>query len=132
MRRLSAILPANPLQSEKVAARLRLSNKARKRLACTADRDLSESPRALAYWVGVQCAVDRLLLANKAADAQAIADWHPPRLPVGGARLMALGLLEGPIIARTLQAIERTWVEEGFPTGKDLESIVAAKVAAAR
>jgi len=132
LRRLAALLPADSLTAEKVATRLRLSNKARKRLACCADRTLSGAPRALAYWVGPQCAVDRLLLAGKADDAAAIASWTPPRLPIGGARLMAHGLPEGPIIARTIRAIEKRWVESGFPSGTALDAIVADCLAAAR
>src|SRR4051812_2594244 len=52
LRRLSALLPRDPLTADDVAARLRLSNKARKRLACAAAADLSPSPRALAYRLG--------------------------------------------------------------------------------
>ena len=124
IRRLSALLPADGIVAEKVATRLRLSNKARRRLGCIAERELSSSPQALAYWVGVQCAVDRLLLSAKAADASSIHGWHPPRLPIGGAKLMASGLPEGPVIARTLRAIEKKWVESGFPSGAALEAIV--------
>ena len=58
------MLPPDPLLAEKVAARLKLSNKARKRLACAADRELAANPEALAYRVGVECAVDRLLLGG--------------------------------------------------------------------
>jgi len=132
LRRLAALLPPEPPLVEKVAARLRLSNKARKRLACIADRDLGSSARALAYWVGVQCAVDRMLLTRQAGEAKAIAGWHPPRLPIGGAKLMALGLPEGPIIARTLRAVEQRWVADGFPTGAPFDAIVAEALAAAR
>jgi len=132
LRRLSALLPPEPLQAEKVAARLRLSNKARKRLACIADREVGGSPRALAYWVGVQCAVDRLLLNGRAGDAKGIVGWHPPRLPIGGAKLMAKGIPEGPIIARTLRAIEQRWVAEDFPAGAPFDAIVAEALAAAR
>ena len=132
LRRLSALLPADSLTAEKVATRLRLSNKARKRLACCADRTLSSAPQALAYWVGPQCAVDRLLLAGKADDAASIAGWTPPRMPIGGAKLMAHGIPEGPVIARTIRAIEKRWVEAGFPSGAPFEAIVADCLAAAR
>ena len=132
LRRLSALLPADALAAEKVATRLRLSNKARKRLACCADRSLSNTPQALAYWVGPQCAVDRLLLAGRAQEAASLAGWAPPRLPIGGAKLMAHGLPEGPVIARTIRAIEKRWVEDGFPTGAALDAIVADCLAAVR
>nr|NUR38170.1 CCA tRNA nucleotidyltransferase [Sphingomonas sp.] len=132
LRRLAALLPANSLVAENVAARLRLSNKARRRLACSAARDTGADPRSLAYRVGVGCALDRLLLANQAEDAAAIADWHPPRLPIGGGTLIKRGLPEGPIVAQTLRRIENRWVEAGFPTGEALEEIVESSLVDAR
>ena len=44
LRRFSALLPAEPMLAEKVAARLKLSNKARKRLACAAARRPGQQP----------------------------------------------------------------------------------------
>jgi len=132
LRRLAALLPADATIAGKVGTRLRLSNRARKRLTCAADRDLSTAPEALAYWVGTDCAVDRLLLSGEAADAAAIRDLHPPRLPIGGAKLMSRGLPEGPIIARTLRAIEKRWVESGFPGGQEFNLIVDECLSAAR
>jgi poly(A) polymerase len=132
LRRLAALLPSDPIIAEDVGARLRLSNKARKRLACSADQDTGANPQALAYRVGVVCALDRLLLANKADEAAAIADWHPPRLPIGGGTLIKRGLPEGPIVARTLRRIENRWVDAGFPTGEALEEIVESSLADAR
>lgn len=125
LRRLASLLPRDPALAETIAARLKLSNKARKRLACAASDDLEALPQALAYHVGTECAVDRLLLAGDSDAARAIAVWKPPRLPIGGGTLMARGLPEGPIIARTLRSIERRWVEAGFPKGEELERIVA-------
>jgi poly(A) polymerase len=131
LRRLAALLPEDPLIAEDVATRLRLSNKARKRLACIASRDVGAAPQALAYRVGVSCAVDRLLLTGKAEEAAAIADWHAPRLPIGGGLLIKRGLPEGPIVAQTLRRIENLWVEAGFPTGEALEKIVESSLAEA-
>jgi poly(A) polymerase len=132
LRRLSALLPRDPLTAEKVAARLKLSNRARKRLACAASPELFSSPRSLAYRVGSECAVDRLLLAGQAHEARAIANWKPPRLPVSGGSLIARGLVEGPIVAKTLRQIEQRWVEAGFPAGDALETIVSESLAAAK
>jgi len=125
LRRLAALLPRDPGLAEAVAARLKLSNKARKRLACAAGEENSSSPEAMAYRLGTSCAVDRLLLSEQAADARRIAKWHPPRLPIGGGLLIARGLSEGPIVARTLRQIEKRWVEAGFPAGDELEAIVS-------
>ena len=117
LRRLAALLPRDPMVAEKVAARLKLSNAARKRAACAASESLDISPQALAYRCGVDCAVDRLLLAGQVEHARTIKDWTPPRLPIGGGALIQRGLTEGPVVARTLRLIEDAWVAEGFPAG---------------
>jgi len=132
LRRFAALLPHDPALAETIAARLKLSNKARKRLACAVTEDRESSPRALAYRVGSDCAVDRLLLAGDFASAIGISAWKAPRLPVSGGALMARGLPEGPIIARTLRDIEQQWLEAGFPKGAELEQIVAAALAKAQ
>ena len=56
-------------------------------------------------------------------DAQAIAGWTAPRLPVGGGDLIARGLTKGPVVARTLRRIEERWVDGGFPDGAEFEAI---------
>ena len=129
LRRFSALLPSEPLLAEKIAARLKLSNRARKRLACAADRRLGDNPRALAYRVGVECAVDRLLLAGEPASAASVIHWRIPKLPLGGGTLIAKGVPEGPAVARTLRQIEDRWVDEGFPEGEALARIVAETLA---
>ena len=125
VRRLASLLPRDPPLAEKIATRLRFSNKARKRLACAVEADLGAPPQALAYWFGTECAVDRLLLATKPGEAASIARWHPPRLPISGGDLIARGLKAGPVVAATLQAIEREWVEAGFPGREGLDAMVA-------
>jgi poly(A) polymerase len=132
LRRLAALLPPDPRLAEQVSARLKLSNRARKRLACAALRDCGTEPRALAYELGVECAVDRLLLAGRFADAAGIAGWTPPRLPIGGGALIARGVPQGPAVARTLRRIEQGWVAAGFPEDGAFERIVADAVAGAR
>ncbi len=131
LRRLSALLPPDPLLAEKIATRLKLSNRARKRLACAAERELGVTPAALAYRVGTDCAVDRLLLADQPVGAASLAGWHKPRLPIGGGKLIARGVPEGPVVARTLRRIEDRWIEAGFPAGDDFERIVAEELASA-
>ena len=131
LRRLAALLPRDTAVAEDIAVRLRLSNKARKRLACVASTDLEQSAQALAYRVGPDCAVDRLLLAGKPEAAREIAAWHAPRLPVSGGQLIKRGLKEGPVVARTLRSIEDRWVAAGFPMGDGLEHIVQDALKAA-
>ena len=124
LRRLAALLPRDSAIAEDVAGRLRLSNKARKRLACAAGKLGARPPRALAYRLGAECAVDRLLLAGRPKEAAETAAWHAPRLPITGGALIKRGLREGPIVARTLKAIEDRWVTAGFPAGEQFERIV--------
>lgn len=124
LRRLAAMLPRDPLVAEKIAVRLKLSNKARKRLALAATEDLGTDPRALAYGVGRDAAVDRLLLAGQSDEAAAVYDWQVPRLPVGGGELIRRGLAPGPGVSETLKVIERRWVAEGFPNEERLAQLV--------
>jgi poly(A) polymerase len=131
LRRLSALVPRDPAVAERIAVRLKLSTKARKRLACSASEDLDANPHALAYYDGHVCAIDRLLLAGHTREAAAIASWHAPRLKIGGGELIRRGLRPGPVVAKTLRTIERAWVEEGFPGDADLERIIAEALAAA-
>jgi poly(A) polymerase len=129
LRRLAALLPADADVAAAVATRLRLSNKAVKRLALAAAPAAGE-PMRLAYEVGTQAAVDRLLLAGE--DPRAIVGWEPPRLPLSGGELIGMGLTAGPEVAKTLQAIERAWVEAGFPDRETVRAMARAKVDEAR
>lgn len=130
LRRLASLLPRDAATAGDVAARLKLSNKARKRLACAAVANTNSAPEALAYRLGNGCAVDRLLLAGKPVEAARIRKWHAPKLPIGGGVLIERGLEEGPVVARTLRAIEDRWVEAGFPEGDEFEAIIADALAA--
>ncbi|QZD95993.1 CCA tRNA nucleotidyltransferase [Qipengyuania gelatinilytica] len=115
MRRLAAIIPPVPSLAQAVSARLRLSRAQRERLSCVAERDASDSqqPLALAYYEGVECARDRLLLTR--ADPGALEDWEAPQLPLKGGEIVERGVGKGPQVARILQMVERRWVDEGFP-----------------
>jgi poly(A) polymerase len=130
LRRLTALLPRRPELADTIAARLKLSNKERKRVACAAGPGAGDIPRASAYRNGVACAVDRLLLASRSSEAREVAAWTPTRLPIGGGALIKRGLAEGPIVSRALRQIEDRWVEAGFPTGSAFEAIVSDVLAA--
>jgi poly(A) polymerase len=132
LRRLAALLPHDPELAQAIGVRLKLSNKARSRLACAATDGSGKTPQALAYRAGTDCAVDRLLLAGRPDDARAIAAWTAPRLPIGGGALIARGLAEGPVVARTLRRIEDRWVDAEFPTGEAFDAIVSDELARAR
>jgi poly(A) polymerase len=132
LRRLAALVPHDPELAQAIGARLKLSNKARSRLVCAATDGSGKTPQALAYRAGTDCAVDRLLLAGRPDDARAIAAWTAPRLPIGGGALIARGLAEGPVVARTLRRNEDRWVDAEFPTGEAFDAIVSDELARAR
>ena len=133
VRRLAALLPADPAQADQIGARLKLSNVQRKRLVTAAEPGEPGPARALAQAIGVGPARDRLLLRSAdPAEGLALLDgWTPPRLPIGGGDLVGLGLKAGPLVAATLQAIERQWVEEDFPNAARVRVIAGEKVAQA-
>ena len=132
LRRLAALLPRKPDLAQDIATRLRFSNKARKRLACASSADLDLSPRALAYRVGSECAVDRLLLGGDFEHAAEIAGWKAPRLPISGGALIKRGLPEGPDVAQALRRIDNRWVEAGFPTGDEFQKIIEEELKSVR
>jgi poly(A) polymerase len=128
LRRLAALLPADPRAADQVAARLRLSATQRKRLVTAASRDGAPGdPRALAYRLGRDEAVDRLLLAG--ADSAALTDWIIPQLPLKGGEIVARGVSAGPEVARMLREIEDHWVAEGFPGRERVEELLAERLA---
>jgi len=127
LRRFGALLPADPEVAAAVGARLRLSNVARQRLVCIASRGekLPDDPAALAYRVGLPCAIDRLLIEDAGPETvRRLEGWQKPKLPLGGGALIARGLKAGPVVAGTMQAIERRWIEAGFPEGEGFDAIV--------
>lgn len=118
LRRLAALLPPDPDLADSIARRLRLSNRAARRLTAAAARThgATDGPELVAYRIGAEEAADRILLGD--GDPRSIASlagWQRPRLRVGGGDLIAMGLEAGPVVARTLQSIEREWAEAGFP-----------------
>jgi poly(A) polymerase len=112
IRRLAALLPPAPAIAADVGARLRLSNAQRKRLESAAT-PFDGDPRALAYRIGIDEAVDRLLLAGRSLEP--LAGWTRPRFPLKGGTLVARGLGKGPRVAAALRRIEDAWIAEGFP-----------------
>lgn len=128
LRRLAALLPRDPAVGEAVGARLKLSNKARKRIALAlADEPGGTSHEELAYRIGVQGAVDRMLLSAdvRPADIARMAQWESPRFSMRGGDLIALGIEAGPDVARALRALEEQWIAEGFPNRDRLDEIAA-------
>jgi poly(A) polymerase len=114
LRRLAALLPADAPLAEAVASRFRLSGAQKKRLALAAGRGgEANDARALAYRLGRDAAIDRLLLAGEAITP--LEAWDIPVFPLKGGQIVAAGVTAGPQVARTLQAVEARWIAEGFP-----------------
>jgi poly(A) polymerase len=131
---LAALLPPHPELSASVAARLRFSKKAAKRLVSAADcsNGIAE-PKTLAYMIGADEAVDRLLLAEDdpalaAEKVKPLLGWSKPRFPLTGGHLIEIGLKPGPQVAKTLQAIEAKWVAQGFPDDQAVRELARAEV----
>jgi poly(A) polymerase len=131
LRRLAAMLPRDPVVAAKVAARLKLSKKARQRLAEAADPNLDTAAQTLAYHHGTKAGIDRLLLAGRPQDAASIDGWHIPLFPLTGGALIARGVPPGPSVARLLREIERKWVAAGFPGGGLFNAIIDETLAGA-
>jgi poly(A) polymerase len=111
---LAALLPADVALAEQVAARFRLSGAQKKRLALAAARgSASGDARELAYRLGLEAAVDRLLLSG--CGTSALVGWEAPLFPLKGGEIVARGVRAGPEVARILRTIEARWVVEGFP-----------------
>ena len=126
IRRLAALLDAN--NAEGVTARLKLSNAQRKRVALALG-EVTDSPLALGYRLGVEGAVDRLLLAGDPAAAAMVAGWTRPTLPLSGGALVERGLARGPDVARALRQVEDRWIAEGFPPAERAGQIADEVVA---
>ena len=129
VRRLAALLPADPALAESVANRLKLSNAKRKHLIHLAGRvpDDAGAPRALAYHLGPLVAQDRILLGG--GDPGDIAAWQVPRFPLTGGALIARGIKAGPIVARLLRQIETAWIAAGYPEGPGLAKLIDTALA---
>jgi poly(A) polymerase len=119
-RRLAAMLPADPVMVDKIGARLKLSNRMRADLVqLAANRGTGQTARQLAYSIGLENARDIVLLSRAdvrwAKELASLDGWSVPELPIKGGELIDKGLRAGPVVARTLQAIEAQWLAESFP-----------------
>lgn len=134
LRRLSALLPADPAIAEQVASRLRLSTRQRKHLSIVAAHrtDVAPSVRQLAHAIGIDAARDVHLLSdgpNAAAAAMAaLAGWQLPVLPIKGRDVIARGITAGPDVACILKAVEAAWVAEDFPDAARVAALLDQKI----
>ncbi len=132
IRRLAALLPEKPAIAADIAVRLKLSNAEKARLTEAADRTpVPADPRALAYAIGADAALDRLLLTNDPRAphwAGPLRDWPRPRLPISGKDLIAMGLPPGPAVSRKLAEVESRWIAAGFPASQPATLAIAREI----
>jgi poly(A) polymerase len=134
-RRLNAILPLIADVVEKVAARLKMSNRQRQELMIRASQSLDQQgdEKALAYRVGIEIARDICLLRGSGEQWQSayhsLDGWAIPNFPISGGQLIERGLKAGPNVAKCLQKAEAVWIEEGFPDDARVSAIADQLVA---
>ena len=130
--RLAALAVEVPEDADRLRDRLRLSNEEHARLARTAALTPGVGPnaperaaKACLYAEGEAGYRQRVLIAwARSGDAPASQGWRdrlalperwqPPRFPLGGADVMALGLPAGPRVGELLRALEAWWIAGDF------------------
>jgi poly(A) polymerase len=130
--RLAALAVELPEDADRLRERLRLSNEEHARLSRAALRGLDIGGRseermakACLYADGEAAYRERVLVAwVRSGDAPtshawrerlALAErWRPPRFPLGGADVIALGVLAGPRVGELLRALEAWWIAGDF------------------
>jgi poly(A) polymerase len=133
--RLGALL--NAAEPDAVQRKLRLSGAEVERLRNMRMADAALQPdtdqrpaKALLYRKGPGAFVDAGLMAwarsndaaaspERARHLAVAARWHMPELPVRGADVIALGVAPGPEVGRVLDAFERWWIAEDFPSDRE-------------
>lgn len=141
--RLASMIPPDPVRVGALALRLKTANAERDRLTAWAAAPalapaMAEGDLArLAYRAGREGIADRLTLALASARARAAADdrammeaggyfrlrrflagWVPPRFPLAGADLIAIGVPAGPKMGNLLRDLEEAWIDAGFAPDK--------------
>ena len=127
--RLAALLPPVTEVVETVAARLRLSRAQRALLVCFAERKPEDKldQQALAYSETPECAIGRVLLQG--GDARGLRDWEAPQFSLKGGAIVARGIEAGPEVARIMRAVEKQWIEEGFPGEERIAELLDSELA---
>jgi poly(A) polymerase len=86
------------------------------------ERAREQAARALAYRLGREAALDRLLLSG--ASTASLKDWEIPAFPLKGGEIVARGIKAGPDVARILQAVEARWIAEHFPSANRVQELL--------
>lgn len=140
--RLAVLAVAVEEDAERLWRRLRLSNAEHKELAVMAAQNPCLSPsggvklaKVALYRLGSRLFRARLLYRWSCSGAEPddvgwralfelSGNWTPPRFPLKGADLIAMGLPAGPAVGEILRELENRWIEAGF-TG-DRECLLAS------
>ena len=148
LRRLAALCVLVVEDAERLGERLRLSNAEGERLrvaACALARlrgiavaPTADALRRLLFAFGSRGAADALLLARAEAPAggedagfaraqRFLTETPPPKSPVRGKDILALGVPPGPRVGEIIDAFDRLWVEAGFPSeAQTVDSLIRA------
>jgi poly(A) polymerase len=136
MRRLGALAVELPEDADRLQERLRLSNDEYARLVHTSRRTPGVAPaspeaaaKAVFYAEGAAAYRECVLTAWARSDAAptdstwhdrwALVDrWQPPRFPLGGDDIVALGVSPGPRVGELLRALETWWIAGNFAAGE--------------
>ncbi len=142
--RLAALAVEVPEDADRLRDRLRLSNEEHARLAGVAvlmpglgPNAPERAAKACLYAEGEADYRQRVLIAwarsGDPPDSQGWRDrfalperWQPPRLPLGGTDVMALGVPTGPRVGELLRALEAWWIAGDFAAD---EAALRAKLA---
>ena len=138
--RIAGLAVAVAEDADRLRERLRLTNAEWRRLAGAATTLASlhgiEAPpatqdlRKLLFAAKRRAARDALALAEAESTAapddpaflhadQFLSETPEPRVPVGGAHLVGLGVPSGPRVGAILGAFRNLWVEAGFPAERE-------------
>lgn len=134
--RFLALLTHEPVAVDKVAARLKLSNKLREGFARRLRAPAPEpgNIRAIAYRSDAETARDVAMLFAADTDLHEclarLEKWEIPSLNIKGGELIQMGLPAGPLVAKTLQTIEGNWVSEDFPNAARQRELAVQTVSA--
>jgi poly(A) polymerase len=130
--RLAALTVELPEDADRLRERLRLSNEEHARLLRAAISVPNLGPdtpergaKVYLYAEGPAAYRERAMLAwarsgeapasHAWRDRYSLTDrWHPPRFPIGGADVVALGVAPGPRVGELLRALEAWWIAGDF------------------
>jgi poly(A) polymerase len=145
--RLAALAVVEPGDAALLTEQLKLSNAEASKLAVAATGDPGIDPaapepaaRAALYKLGSDAfrRAARLAWAGSGASANAqdwraralLPDrWKAPHMPFSGSDVLALGIAPGPAVGGVLQAFERWWIENDFPSDAARQSKMLKELA---